>query len=140
MISFLIFPAIAWEGLSTFKAIKKGFTVFKVHSVEFVSGYLTTLAAGVIIFLPPGLLFYVNDKFHLKLPDPVWVVTIIYCGLAWSFYLYLEQIFTALLYLWNLKWEKEVVLGEKEGRAALSLHDVRQPSFLDNIPDLQATP
>jgi len=136
MITFLIFPAIAWESISPFKAIKKGFGVLKAHPVEFVSGYVTTLSAAVIIFLPPGLLFYLSDKFHWKVPDPVWVVTIIYCGIGWSFYLYLEQTFTALLYLWNMKWEKEVLLAEKEGRPTLSLQDVRQPSFLDNIADL----
>ncbi len=135
MISFLIFPAIAWEDLSTVAAVKKAFVILRVHTTEFVSGYLTTWAASAIIFLPPGLLFYITDKMGATLPDRVWVATIIYCGVGWSFYLYLEQMFAGLLYLWNKKWEQELGYAEESG-ASLSLRDVRQPSFLDGIADL----
>lgn len=136
MIAFLIYPAIAWEDVSTGRAIKKAFAILRVHTVEFVSGYLTTWGAAAIIFLVPALLFYVTDKLDLHLPEAVWIATIIYCGIGWSFYLYLEQIFAGLLYLWNRKWERETLLAQKAGKRPLKLQDVKQPSFLDNIPDL----
>jgi len=136
MMAFLIYPAIAWENLSTIKAIKKGFTTLRMNVTECVSGYLLTWAAAAIVFFPPGLLLYISDKADLELPDPVWLVTIIYIAFAWSFTLYLEQMFTALLYMWNKKWEAEVYAAEKAGKPIPKLRDVKQPSLLDDIPDL----
>lgn len=136
MIVFLILPAIAWENLSFGKAIKKGMTVFRTNLSEFVSGFVLTWVAAIIIFLPPGILFYISDELKLTLPTWIWIVAIIYIAFGWSYTIYLEQMFTAELYLWHLKWEKQIEEEKKLGKPLSQLKDVKRPSILDEVPEL----
>ena len=55
---------------------------------------------------------------------------------AWSFTIYLEQMFTAELYLWSLKWEQAVHKAQQENKPLPELIDVPRPSILDEVPDL----
>jgi hypothetical protein len=136
MIVFLILPAIARGNPSFTKAIKKGLGVFKVHLSEFVSGFVLTWLAAGIISLPAAILFYISDNFEVTFPTWVWVITIIYTGFAWSFYIYLEQMFAAGLYLWHLKWEKQIEEEKKLGKPLLNLRDIKRPSLVDEVPEL----
>jgi len=136
MVIFLILPAIAWENLGFWKAIKKGLGVFRAHLSVFVTGFVLTGLAASIVFLPPALVFYLSVKMEISFPDWVWVTTIIYAAFAWSYSIYLEQMFTAELYLWNYKWEKAVAKAQQEGKPIPSLKDVPRPSVLDDVPDL----
>lgn len=136
MIIFLILPAIAWENLGFWKSVKKGIATFKAHLSEFVTGFVLTEVAAIIIFLPPAILFYISGELEVSLPDPVWIATIIYIAFAWSYSIYLEQMFTAELYLWNLKWEKEVARAQKEGKPIPSMREVPRPSVLDEVHEL----
>ena len=139
MIIFLILPAIAWENLSFGKAFKKGIGVFKTHLSEFVTGFVLTWAAAVIIFLPPAILFYISDQLEplgISFPTWVWIITIIYTAFAWSYSIYLEQMFTAELYLWHLKWERQIEEEKRLGKPLSKLKDVRRPSVLDEVSDL----
>lgn len=136
MIMFLILPAVAWENLSFVKSIKRGIGVFKAHLSEFVTGFVLTELAAIIIFLPTGLLFYIADELDITLPDPVWVLAIIYIAFAWSYSIYLEQMFIAELYLWNMKWEDGVAKARKEGRPIPSMREVPRPSILDEVHEL----
>jgi hypothetical protein len=141
MIIFLILPAVAWEDLSFAHAIKKGLGVLKSHLAEFASGYALTYAAAAIVFLPPAIIFELGTGRDGNPPlihfsDSVWVGVIIYIGFAWSFCMYLEQMFTANLYLWHLKWERKVESAKNQGQPLPEFKDVEQPSLLDNIPDL----
>jgi hypothetical protein len=113
MVMFLIMPAIAWDNLGFFAATKKGLSVLRAHLGDFASGYALTYAAAAIVFLPPWIIFELRTGRHSNPPlihfsDSVWVVTTIYVGLAWSFCIYLEQMFMAQLYLWHMKWERKV--------------------------------
>jgi len=136
MVIFLILPAIAWENLGFWKATKRGLGVFRAHLSVFVTGFVLTELAAVIVFLPPALLFYISGEMGIAFPDWVWVITIIYTAFAWSYSIYLEQMFIAELYLWNYKWEKEVAKARQEGRPIPSLKDVPRPSVLDDVPNL----
>lgn len=136
MIVFLILPAIAWENLSFGKAIKRGIGIFKAHLSEFVTGFVLTWAVAVIIFLPPGILFYISDNLKLTFPTWAWVTTIIYIAFAWIYSIYLEQMFTAELYLWYLKWEKQIEKEKRAGKTLSKLKDVKRPSVLDETPGL----
>ncbi len=136
MIVFLILPAISWENLSFGKAIKKGIGVFKVHLSEFVTGFVLTWVAAIIIFLPPAILFWISDELEVTFPNWVWTITIIYIAFAWSYSIYLEQMFTAELYLWNLKWERQIEEEKKVGKPLSKLRDVRRPSVLDEVSEL----
>lgn len=136
MVVFLILPAIAWENLSFWKSVKKGTAVFKSNLSAFVTGFVLTGLASVIIYLPPALLFYISGELEVSFPDWVWVITIIYIAFAWSYSIYLEQMFTAELYLWNHKWEKEVAKAQAENRPIPTLNDIPRPSVLDEVNDL----
>lgn len=136
MIMFLILPALAWENLNFWRAVKKGVTVFKTHLSEFVTGFVLTGVATMIIFLPPTILFSIANQAKTPFPDWVWILTIIYLAFAWSYSIYLEQMFAAELYLWNMKWEKEVTKAQQKNVPAPSLRDVPKPSLLDEVREL----
>jgi hypothetical protein len=78
----------------------------------------------------------VTDEFGIVLPDIAWIITIIYAAFAWSYSIYLEQMFSANLYLWHLRWEKECIEAQRAGRQLPALRDVPRPSILDEVPDL----
>lgn len=136
MVVFLILPAIAWENKRPAMAIKKGLKVFRDRLSEFTFGLAFTDWITLLVFLPPALLFYVSEKFKIYFPPWVWFTTIVYCGWAWSFSLLLEQIFTAELYLWYLKWEYEYFTAESKGLPIPRFEEVSKPSLLDEIYDL----
>jgi len=67
-------------------------------------------------------------------PQSVWVGVIIYIGFAWSFCMYLEQMFTATLYLVHLKWEEAVNAAKTQGKPSPSFRDVLQsPDRCDKV-------
>lgn len=139
MAAFLIYPAIAWERLGTASSVKKGLGIARSHKSEFAAGFVLTELAATIVFLPPALLFIVSDKFDISFSDPVWFGVMVYCAFAWSFSLFLEQMFVAELYLWHLIWEKEVDEAKNEGRPEPKLEDVKRPSVMDSVADLYLT-
>ncbi len=136
MVVFLILPAIAWENLSFQQSIKKGVAVFRTNLSVFVTGFVLTGLAAAIIFLPPTILFYISDNLGVIFPSWVWVATTIYIAFGWSYSIYLEQFFTAELYLWNYKWEKEAAKAKEEGRLIPTLSQVARPTILDDVHEL----
>ncbi|MGE5417204.1 MAG: hypothetical protein ACM3UZ_10770 [Acidobacteriota bacterium] len=135
MVAFLIYPGVVWENLGPIAAFKKGIAVFKLRIKDFISGYLLTEMAATIIYTPLIIVFVIR-KAHFELPDIVWYLVIIYVGFAWSFSIYLEQMFVAELYLWHLKWEEACKTAQKSGKRLPSLNNVKPPSILDDVPDL----
>lgn len=136
MVVFLIMPAFAWEDLSISKSYRRGLSILKQRIPEFVAGYTLSYLAGMIVFFPPFIMFYLHGKLKIDFPDWSWIVCIIYIAFAWSYTIYLEQMFTAELYLWHLKWEKEVELATKEGRIPPQFWQIERPSVVDDKPDL----
>ena len=49
---------------------------------------------------------------------------------------YIGQMFTASLYIWYKKWEREVCNARINHTSEPSLYDIPMPSLLDDIPDL----
>ncbi len=138
MVVFLILPAIAWENLGFVDSVKKGIAVFRIHLSEFVTGFVLTEVASIIVFLPPTLMFIASEKMGMVFSDSAWLMAIIYMAFAWSFSIYLEQMFSAELYLWHLNWEKQIEKDRRLGRPLSNLRDVKMPSLLDDVPDLLA--
>jgi len=95
------------------------------------AGFVST-----VVFLPVSLLFFVSYKAEITFPDWVWIVTVIYTAFAWSYSVYMEQMFAASLYLWNYKWEKELAKAKAENRPAPTINDIPKPSLLDGVNDL----
>lgn len=140
MVVFLILPAIAWENLGFVRAIKKGLTVFRTHLSHFSAGFVLTEMIAIVLFLPPAILFWISGKFEVQFPSFVWVLVILYIGMVWSYSIYLEQMFTAELYLWNLKWEREVKARQLRGEKDLpELEEIPLPHLLDEVHELLET-
>jgi len=116
--------------------VKKGLTVAMVHKGEFLTGFVLTELAAIVVFAPPGLLFFLSRRFGVAFPDFVWVLTIVYCCFAWSFSIFLEQMFVAELYRWHLRWEEAFTTAQQSGHQPPTLQEVPRPSVLDTLPDL----
>ena len=143
MVVFLIMPAIVWEDLSFKDATKKGLAVLRAHLSDFGAGYALTYAAAAVVFLPPAIIFELGTGRHgnpplFHFPDAIWVGTIIYIGLAWSFSIYLEQMFMAQLYLWHMKWEESISQAKLNHQPLPSFNDVARPELLAKTPGLFA--
>lgn len=141
MVMFLIMPAITWENMSFPAATRKGLAVLRAHLGDFASGYALTYAASAVVFLPTLVIFELGTGRHgnpplFHFPDWVWVGTIIYDGFAWSFCIYLEQLFMAQLYLWNMKWEQKVEEAKRDGKPLPMFTEVERPELLAKTPDL----
>jgi hypothetical protein len=141
MVLFLILPAVAWENLGFGVAVKKGFAILKAHLGDFANGYALTYLTAVIVFLPAAIIFELGTGRHgnpplIHFPEYVWVGVIIYMGFAWSFCIYMEQMFMAQLYLWHLKWEEEIEYAKKNKQPLPSFHQIPQPILLAQTPDL----
>ena len=72
----------------------------------------------------------------IEFSDMSWYICILYIGIAWSYSIYLEQMFAAELYLWQMKYEKEVAKAKRVGDKIPEFNDIKRPFVLDEIPDL----
>jgi hypothetical protein len=140
MIVFLVLPAVAWEQKGPWQSIKRGLSVFKNNLSEFATGYVLTGAISLLVFLPIGLVLFGNAEMGVKIPQWGWLLVIAYTAFAWSYKMYLEQMFTASLYLWYLKWEEVATTAESAGRARPSIDEVPRPSLLDNTDEFVSSP
>jgi len=136
MVVFLILPGIAWEEMSPISAAKKGLSILGAHITEFASGFVLSEAASVFAFLPAAILFFATDNLDVVLPDGVWFGVIVYSALAWSFSLYIEQMFAAELYLWHLKWVEASEIATKNQKSPPDFSGINPPSILDDVPEL----
>ena len=143
MVVFLIIPAFAWESKDITQSFSRGFEILRDRKAEFISGFTLSLGVEFLIFLPPGIMFYLSSK-GVEFPEWSWFVCIFYVGLAWSYSIYLEQMFAAELYLWQMAYEKEVIEWTKKYKENVDLDEeypkfskIRRPSLIDNIPDLK---
>jgi hypothetical protein len=130
MLMFLILPAIAWEDLNFFEAVQKGWNIFTSRFAEFATGYVLTTLATSVVFLPPAILFVIANRGDIIFPDWVWVLTIIYIAFAWSYSIYLEQMFVAELYLWQMKWEEKALEAQEMGQEIPIFKNIPPPTLL----------
>lgn len=137
MIVFLIMPAFAWENLSFYKSMKKGILVLRSHLMEFGTRFTITYVAAAVLFLPVAIAFMIRKYTGFVFPDWFWLLVIIYIGFAWSYSMYLEQMFMADMYLWHMKWEEACKRAKKKGEELpWGLWAVPKPSIIDEVPDL----
>lgn len=135
MMVFFILPGIAWKGLSFGQATKQAFHMVRGHLNIFLSGFVLSTIVQAIIFLPAGIVFALSDSAQIQFPVWVWVITIFYIFLAWSYTIYTEQMFSATLYLWDLKWQK-AVQETPPGNPVPKFTYIQMPSLLNETADL----
>ncbi len=119
-------------------SLSKAFSHTKAHLTEFATGFVLTTLAATVLYLPPAILFYLSDELRIDFPNWLWIICIIYIAFAWSYTIYLEQMFGAELYLWNMRWEREIMKNPEKNLEYLTagLKSVEKPSLLDETPDL----
>lgn len=136
MIVFLIIPAFAWENMGIGQSFVRGYEILRQRRSEFISGFTLSLAFEFLVFLPAGIMFYLSTK-GMVFPDWSWFICIFYIGLAWSYSIYLEQMFAAELYLWHMAYEREFQAAVTNKTPWPEFGDIRRPSIVDDIPDLK---
>lgn len=139
MLAFLIYPAIAWENHGIRKSIKKGFHVGWMRKKEMAAGFVLTELAAFVIFLPASLLLIFSNKTGVEFNDAVWVMVILYIGFAWSFAMFIEQLFVAELYLWHVMWEKECRLRKLKKLPMPEFNEIKRPCLMDDVNDMEKT-
>ncbi|HUI31613.1 MAG TPA: hypothetical protein VLX91_15490 [Candidatus Acidoferrales bacterium] len=138
LVVFLVLPAVAWDHLWPTSAIKYGRDMVKTHVNAFSSAFVLTDFATWMLMIPTSFLVVVSVKWNLALADPVWYALIPVCSLAWSFSLFVEQMFAAQLYLWDLRWREACKVAAESNRALPNLESVAKPSILEISPELVA--
>lgn len=138
MIVFLILPAIAWEHIGPVRGTKRAFALIKARMMDFASGFVFTEFAAAVVFLPPGLFLQISSELDVRYPPWVWFLVIAYIAFAWSFSIFIEQLFCAELYLWNLKWHRAVERAISLKETPPIFAEIPRPSILDATPDLLA--
>jgi len=127
---FLSIPAILWENKKTFWAIKTWWKIIWRHPVEFMWIYGSMFLIILFMVLPIAIIFTLSNSW-IHFPDWIWMLVIIYEGIVWTFSIYMEQMSTTLLYLWDMKWEhvNSKIENEKE---KVPLNEIEKPSLLDD--------
>lgn len=136
MVVFLIMPAIAWENMNLRTSVKRGTYILKHRIGDFISFYTLSYLITFIVFIPPMVLAWMKRNLEMDFPAEIWFMSIVYIAFAWSFSVYIEQMLMAELYLWHLKWEREVRCAEEHGTNVPAFEEVEIPSVLDNKMDL----
>jgi hypothetical protein len=137
MLVFLVLPAIAWEDRGFTDAVRRGYEVFRDNIAAVATGFsLTYLVAGVL-FLPVSIVLEAANEGLISLSATQWYLVIGYIGAAWSFSIYLEQMFVADLFLWHKEWEQAVDAARRAGGDRPSMRDVPRPTLLDDVASLE---
>jgi hypothetical protein len=142
MVTFLVVPAIAWEGLEVVEAARRGIDILRENKAEFARGYALTYVATFAAAIPAAFVLLLGSSRHgppvVALSEWVWASLIIYLGLLWSLSIYLEQLFMAQFYLWHLTWERAVREALDQGKAMPELIDTPCPEMFARSPGLFA--
>lgn len=103
--AFLTLPAIAWEDRNVFNAVKRGLNIARKNIVEFGTGFFLTEAGSWLgIFIGAGILIILH--FLGVPPFTRWVTSILLAAIIVTITLYLEQMYTALLFLYQVRLER----------------------------------
>jgi hypothetical protein len=136
MFVFLILPAVAWEEKNAWQATKRGFAVLKSNPSTFATGFALTFMVAIFMSVPSSIILEIQNELDVVLPDWVWVTTILYMAFTWSYLMYLEQMFTAGLFLWHKNWEQAVKSAKEDGRQPPTMDEVDRPSILNDQSSL----
>lgn len=136
MLVFLVLPAIVWEDRGFRDGMRRGYGVFRENLSAFATGFSLTWVIAGFIFLPVAVVLELASEQVIRLTATQWYFVMGYIGVAWSFTIYLEQLFTADLFLWHVEWEQAVEAAEANGEPAPDIRDVPRPTLLDDVASL----
>ena len=137
MIMFIIVPAFAWENKGFRESFKRGVSIIGLRTSNFIEGFIISLGVQFIVYLPPSIMFYLNNKMNIEFSEIAWYICIIYIGFAWSFTIYVEQLFGAELFLWQKKYENAYEKAKKGNLRIPKFSEIERPKLLDEFSDLK---
>jgi hypothetical protein len=137
MLMFIIVPAFAWENKNFSNSLKRGIAIVGLRTSKFIEGFIVSLGVQFFVYLPPAIMFYLNAKLNVEFSELAWYICIIYLGFAWSFTIYVEQLFGAELFLWQMKYEKAYKKAEKNGLRIPKFSEIERPQLLDEVYELK---
>lgn len=137
MIMFIVVPAFAWENKGFGASFKRGISIVGLRTANFIEGFIISLGVQFIVYLPPGIMFYLNNKANIDFSETAWYLCIVYLGFAWSFTIYVEQLFGAELFLWQLKYEKAYEIAKQKGLPTPRFSSIERPRLLDEVRELK---
>ncbi len=140
MFAFYTYPAIVWENKDAFSAIKKSSKNIENQFFELLTGLLSVrvlacIVAFVYVIVVLIVCYYFKGQ-NIKYSALDLKNLLIFICFARAFIIYIQQMFVANLYMWNMKWERAVIKAYVAGEPKPYLSDVEKPSLLDDIPDL----
>lgn len=138
MFVFLIMPAIAWEDLGPIAAVKKGTKTLRNTKGHFLAAYGLTEVFFLGVLLPPCLIYTLDDKLSLALPEPFWWFVLIYIACATSLTYLIEQLYVAQLYLWHINWEKDCARLKAQKKIPPKFSASKPPVFFEDFCSLEA--
>lgn len=136
MVVFIMLPSIVWLNCGPWDAVKNGFAVVRLHLGHFVTGFVFARGVAIILGLPLGIFYGIVNAGFYSPSDFVWLAVIIYNVFGVCFIIYLEQMFTAELFLWHVHWTAENKRRESLDLPPIPLGDIKRPLILDEVPDL----
>jgi len=132
---FFALPAIAWEELSTLLAIKKSWKVIKTTWVEIIGAITFSNMVFLLTIIPILVLYFLQESGSIS-EDVVIYILIIMCCFMFSFTTLIQQLFSAEIYLWFLKWETTCKNALQEDEVLPNFNEIDRPTFFDQIPNL----
>lgn len=136
MIAFLCLPAICWFNKGPIVAFREAKKTIAQHPGEFFLGYSCSGLILSIVALPIAIPAYLDSKEVIELSEIAWAFVFFYGGLAWSYGIFVEQLFVSELYLWHLKWRQANAFAKQNNFPALNLAEVAKPCLLDEIREV----
>lgn len=136
MFVFIMLPSIVWLNCGPWDAVKNGFAVVKLHIGHFVTGFVFARGVAISLGLPLGIFYGIVNAGFYSPSDFVWLVVILYGAFGFSLIIYLEQMFTAELFLWHVHWTAENKRRKSLDLPPVALGDIKRPLILDGVPDL----
>jgi hypothetical protein len=137
MIMFIIIPAFAWENRGFSSSFKRGISIVGSRTKNFIEGFIVSVGVQFILYLPPSVMFYLSEKANIEFSETAWYFCIVYLGFAWTFTTYVEQLFGAELFLWQLKYEKAYKRAEQNKWKIPKFSEIERPQLLDEVYDLK---
>lgn len=142
MLVFYVYPAIAWEDRTPIESVKKAFGHLEVLGKEFLIGFGgIDIILICLLFIPLIVTYFAVEVFNVTITTTITPKTFLfillgYMSFAYSIYIFLQQTYVAILYLWIIKWQKEMVNAVVNKLPIPEIKDVEIPSLVDGACDL----
>ena len=127
LIMILIIPAYAWEDLKFRNTFGRTLNVLKTNLVNFSESFSLSEVGAFLAVAIPAIVISLEHFANILIPHFVWIIIIVVSSFLFVASVYVENIIGALIFLYNVRLEKE---GKNN-----SLYE-KMPQLLKEFDDL----